>query len=170
MFSDSQVVMPWAINSVRRDGVRDYLPAASPLIITFYLADAGGDIKSEKYVSPEGVDASLVSNKEHHSLTRFTNAQIRRKPETSKDRDSPNDFLGENYCKDMFVMLYIIWERAKLLMDMIWQAVTSTIWLTEHTHGFVRLCACFVFVTNDFFFFFARLVNAMFWLALSNNT
>lgn len=44
--------MPSAINSVQGDGVWDYLPAASPLIIAFYLADAGGDIKSEKYVNP----------------------------------------------------------------------------------------------------------------------
>lgn len=42
MFSDSQDVMPSAINSVRRDGVGDYHPAASPLIMAFYLADAGG--------------------------------------------------------------------------------------------------------------------------------
>ncbi|RCU34837.1 hypothetical protein DVA76_18950, partial [Acinetobacter baumannii] len=60
--------MPSAINSVRRDGVGDYLPAASPVIIAFYLADAGGDIKSEKYVNPcrRRYLFRLNSNKEHH--------------------------------------------------------------------------------------------------------
>lgn len=37
---------------VRRDGITDNVPAASPFIITLYVADAEGDIKSGKYVGP----------------------------------------------------------------------------------------------------------------------
>lgn len=96
MFNDSQDLMPPAINIVRRDGVGDYLPAASPLIITFYLADAGGDIKSEKYVNPRRRTyfSSSNSDKEHHSVTSFTNAQSKRKLKTSKGGGSANDFFG----------------------------------------------------------------------------
>lgn len=68
---------------MQRDGVRDYFPAASSIIIAFCLADAGDDIKSEKYVKPEGTDTSLV-----FSTRNITNDQIKRKPETSKDRES----------------------------------------------------------------------------------
>ena len=94
MFNDSQDAMPRAINSVRRDGVRDYLPAASPLIIAFYLADAAGDIKSEKYVNPRRRRylSSLNSDKEYRSVTSLTNAQSERKPKTSKGRERANDF------------------------------------------------------------------------------
>lgn len=48
-----QDVMPRVITCVlRRDGITDNIPAASPFIIALYVADAEGDIKSGKYVGP----------------------------------------------------------------------------------------------------------------------
>ncbi len=140
MFNDSQDLMPWAITSVRRDCVGDYLPAASPLITAFYLADAGGDIKSEKYFKPGGVDTPLVLTPRGHIIVwqASQTPKARGNPRQAKTGESTNDFWGENYSKDVFVMVCFTWERAKLSVDMIWQAWTSILWLTEHRRGCVR--------------------------------
>lgn len=137
MFNDSQDVMPWAVNSVQGDGAGDYLPAASPLIIPFYLADARGDIKSDKYVNPRRWRYfSFNSDREHHSVTSFPNAESKRKPKTSKGKKSANDFWVKTILRTCLLWCTSSFIQRKQSWQWTWADKPHLLfcdWLSTHT-------------------------------------
>lgn len=81
MFLDSQEVLPLALLNMQWDVV-DCLPAAAPLIMAFYLADARADIKVRNMLTPPA--QILLPSCVQQGTSRFDRLQMKMKLKMNK--------------------------------------------------------------------------------------
>ena len=105
--------------------------------------------------------SGLNASEEHRCVTSFTNARRERKPKTSEDGKGANDFWGESYSQDVFVMVRFTSECSAVNGHDLTSLNFCSVNDWAQTWICLTPCGCFIFMTSDFFFFSLLLVSAL---------